>query len=201
MLVVGAITVAVSGEAMAQPAGARPIEQGVGDAGPLSAPGRVVPVDLRKPLGFERVYTLGRVDAFKDDEVFLRVSGGITAVFPRSVYEKTPEGTRPLIPPGTTFYIGELPEEFRPAEEKLPPSRLALNLGVDLSAGRAAEEANARAADQQSSKGAPEPATAGERRSTAGRAHADLGLPTIWENEEYRGARIGQIMRRAMAGR
>lgn len=163
--------------AAAQPAGATRVEPGIADVGPLSVPGRVPPMDLRKPVDFEGVYTLGRVDAFGSDEVFLRVSGGVTAVFPRSVYEKSAKGLKPRIPAGTTFYIGELPEEFRPVQVLGPSSPLGVNLARDLRAGVA-------------------PPRAGVARHAT-----QAGLPSIWENDEYRGARIGQIMRRAMATR
>ncbi len=169
--------------AWAQPAGATPVEPGFADVGPSRTSLRVEPHDLRQPLDFERVYTLGRVSAFGTDEVFLRVSGGITAVFPRSVYVKSREGgAGPVLPPGTTFYIGRLPDEFVPAAPApaRAPSLLATDLSIDLSAGSGREAGGSRT-----------PA----RAVNAGEA------PSMWENEEYRQARMGQLLRRAQAQR
>jgi hypothetical protein len=161
--------------AVGQPAGAKLVEQGFGDVGPSRTSLRVEPLDLRQPLDFEQVYSLGRVRAFRSDEVFLRVSGGITAVFPRSVYVKNKDGTGPAIPPGTTFYIGKLPEEFGAEPAPRAPSPLAL----DFSAPRIA------------------PGRKGQPKDI--RPPNSAEAPSMWENEEYRGARIGQILRKAMA--
>lgn len=167
----------------AQPAGARPVEQGIADVGPLSPAGRVAPLDLRTPYGFERVYRLDTVDAFKEGEVFLRMSGGITAVFPRSVYERTPDGARARIAPGTVFYIGKLPERFSPRPAPPAPNALSAPLAVDLSA---------PTLSARSAAGGEKPAVTPPNPSEA---------PSMWENEEYRRARLGQVLRRAMLTR
>lgn len=84
----------------------RPVDQGVADTGPLSANRRVVPLDLRVPAGFDRVYQFGQGRSSK----FARVNGGLTAVFPRSTYNDRGFGTTVEIPPGTVFYVGKLPD-------------------------------------------------------------------------------------------
>lgn len=96
----------VLGAAQADPRALRPVEQGVADTGPLSANRRVVPLDLRVPSGFDRVYQFGRGSSSK----FARMNGGLTAVFPRSTYADRGTGTTAEIPPGTVFYVGKLPD-------------------------------------------------------------------------------------------
>lgn len=84
-----------------------PVDPGVADTGPLSVSERLMPADLRVPTAFERVYRL----TGKQDGRFARVSGAITAVFPRSQYVRTEYGDVPEIPTGTIFYIGGVPGE------------------------------------------------------------------------------------------
>lgn len=90
------------------PRALRPVDQGVGDTGPLSANRRVVPLDMRVPSGFDRVYKFGEGSSSK----FARRSGGLTAVFPRSTYIGSASGTVAVIPPGTMFYVGKLPDSL-----------------------------------------------------------------------------------------
>lgn len=80
------------------------VDQGVADRGPLSASHRMMPLDLRVPTGFDRVYE-GRNE--HGSRVFLRIDGAIIAAFPASVYEPTEQGQIALIPPGTVFHIGD----------------------------------------------------------------------------------------------
>ncbi|UCD74246.1 MAG: hypothetical protein JSV91_10695 [Phycisphaerales bacterium] len=78
-----------------------PIEQGVGDVGPLSESLRVLNPDLQQPVDFAGVYHLpGRPDWL------MRASGGLYAVFQRSVYLRSDAGGVPIIPNDTVFYIG-----------------------------------------------------------------------------------------------
>lgn len=80
----------------------RPLDPGRGDVGPLSQSLRIRPVDLREPSRFDAVYrTAG--------DQLMRIDGGLTAVFPRSVYRASPGGAIALIPPGTIFHIGPVP--------------------------------------------------------------------------------------------
>ena len=108
MMVAGLATLLGAPGASAQVRGnprLTPVEEAVADTGPLSASERLMPQDLRVPASFDRVYRLsGKAGQFA------RVNGAITAVFPRSQYVVTSSGAVPEIPPGTTFYIGGLPE-------------------------------------------------------------------------------------------
>lgn len=86
------------------------VESGKEDASPLALTTRKLEVDQRHPFGFDGVYQLSRIDAFgRGQSMFMRVDGAVTAVFPRSVYNPTPEGMVSEIPPGTVFWIGPPP--------------------------------------------------------------------------------------------
>lgn len=116
--VVGAITlVSVMGAIGMAPAPLRepplePVQQGTVDANPLAAPASVQPLDLRLPLGFDRVYRVVEPGRSMLNQRYARSSGAITAVFPRSQYTPTRDGVVPEIPAGTIFYIGGLPDDF-----------------------------------------------------------------------------------------
>jgi len=86
----------------------RPVEPDFGDTDPLRTNLRRLQDPLVAPNGFDRV--------FADDErgVFMRISGAVRAVFPRSSYVTTPYGNLPIFPAGTVFEIGRIPEQ--PAE-------------------------------------------------------------------------------------
>lgn len=116
-----------SGAPSQPPPGATPIEPGRGDANPQAASGRSVPIDLRQPTGFSTVYRLQTDDA----PVFLRIDGGMKAVFPRSVYRTSDGGGLvPSIPPGTVFYPGELPADLRPAARTRPRPESAVDTSL-----------------------------------------------------------------------
>lgn len=171
-----ALLVAAS-SATAQPTGARRIEPVVGDTGALAVSTRVLPADLRRPLGFDTVYELSTADAFGGGRVFMRISGAVIAVFPRSSYRESPGGTYAEIPAGTRFYIGSLPEEFQQAQAPAP-SAFANSLAADYRA-RTSERSGAD-----------------DRRPPA---DADPRVASVWTNEDYRQARVGQLLRQARA--
>ncbi len=86
------------------------IDAGTSDVSPNAVSLRNLGIDLRQPTGFEGVYQLSKVDAFgRGQAMFMRIDGGITAIFTRSVYVPTEFGMVPQIPPGTIFHIGKLP--------------------------------------------------------------------------------------------
>jgi len=79
----------------------RPIEQRIGDVGPLSISLRTLSQDFQVPVDFEHVRQLpGRRDQL------VRSSGALHAVFSRSWYLDSPYGAIALVPPGTIFRIG-----------------------------------------------------------------------------------------------
>ncbi len=77
------------------------VEAGVADVDPLTAGLRQLQLDLRMPTGFEDVYRVpGR------DDLFMRVDGGLYAIFPRSRYDQGRLGPIPVVPDNTIFHIG-----------------------------------------------------------------------------------------------
>ncbi|MCH2133944.1 MAG: hypothetical protein MK116_09360 [Phycisphaerales bacterium] len=94
---------------VAQPAAAQqepldgliPVEQQVGDHGPLSTSLRWVQYGLNQPYNFNDLYQLP-VGA----NSYVRRNSGLWAVFPRSLYVDTDDGVVTSVPAGTMFYIG-----------------------------------------------------------------------------------------------
>ena len=96
-----------AGVAQAQLIYLEPVEAGTEDVNPLLRSLRPVRADLRVATDFERVYRVtGDVRAFggSDEEMYARVSNGLVAMFPKSVYSST--SRRALIPPGTIWVLG-----------------------------------------------------------------------------------------------
>jgi hypothetical protein len=92
------------------------------DVGPLSDSLRDVNIqtDLRSPAGFQNVYRVpGR------DDMLMRASGGIYAVFPQSVYVATDQGVMVEVPPGTIYTIGA------PSNWMLPPRSLGPSMVLE----------------------------------------------------------------------
>jgi hypothetical protein len=96
------------------PPGFEKIDQGSADVGPLNLDMRVQPYDLRNPMDYDAVYRALASDGHGGtSEYFARMSGAVTAVFPRSSYTPLPKGGISVdIPAGTVFYIGDLPDEL-----------------------------------------------------------------------------------------
>ncbi|MFN0012293.1 MAG: hypothetical protein ACKVS8_11695 [Phycisphaerales bacterium] len=92
-----------------RPQDLRKVEQTEADVGPLRTSNRVQPPDLLQPRGFREVYQIPRDSPSKYAGWFARVDGGVIAVFPRSQYDMTKEGTKPLVPPATEFFLGSVP--------------------------------------------------------------------------------------------
>lgn len=100
------------------------LEPGVGDMGPLSATNRVMPMDLREPSGFDRVYSLGK--GADGQIVYARANGGLVATFRQADYMNTPYGKVSAVPPGTVFRIGRLSDFMvKPEEDGVRPDRSA----------------------------------------------------------------------------
>lgn len=138
LLVLVAFPAAAHGQSVPGQPQLKPVEPGRTDTGPLAASNRVLPADLRMPLGFDRVYRFqARAGGRSPVEMFARRSGGVTAVFPRSQYTESPEGPIPSVPPGTTFYLGSLPDSVTGGDgagsRNSPPRQAPANF-VDRSA-------------------------------------------------------------------
>ena len=84
-----------------------PVDAGVEDFGVLSDSLRVEQSSMRQDVAFEKLYKIaGR------DDVYVRKSGGLSAVFRSSAYLRTSGGDIPIVPAGTVYCIGEIPPEL-----------------------------------------------------------------------------------------
>lgn len=122
--IVAAISLALAAGAHAQVRLGERVEEGVTDYEPSRLGMRVVNPDYRLDTGFDHIYRVeGR------DDLFARRHGGVTAVFPRSVYYRTRRGVEyTVIPAGTVFYISdarELPQPDPPAPRPTTGKALA----------------------------------------------------------------------------
>ena len=91
----------LSSPVLGQMSDLKPLDQTVEDTSPLAISLRQIERGLRKPSAFDQVYRVPN-----RDDLLMRIEGGMYAVFPQSVYTRGRNGTLPLIPAGTVFYIG-----------------------------------------------------------------------------------------------
>ena len=103
--------------------GLEPVEQTVADRGPLSTSLRWVQYGLREPYGFQQLYQLP-----VGERNYVRRNAGLWAVFPRSLYVTTQDGTYTTVPAGTVYYIGGptevIPRISKNQEAYVPVGRL-----------------------------------------------------------------------------
>lgn len=105
------------------------VDAGTEDVGALGASFRQPAHDSRLPTAFQRVY---RVPG--EEGKLMRGNGALFAVFPESVYRRTPRGTAAVAPPGTVFHIG-MPGELQlapalPVERVLVPGQIDGRVGT-----------------------------------------------------------------------
>ncbi len=106
----------------------RPVDQGFVDRSPIGTSLRRLPSDLSMGRSFDRLYQ----DSL-DPQRFRRVQGGLSVVFPRSVYGADEQGTIAMVPPGSIFRIGDREAPAAPASPApSPPQRIAGIEGVAL---------------------------------------------------------------------
>lgn len=140
MILVSAISFAlIDSRQPLNPRDLDPVEQGFHDVEPLMIDARNLTRQLRDPANFEQVYAVpGR------DDLFMRIHGGLIAVFPRSVYVPTRRGGVPVIPPGTRFYIGDLPAALLGTEA---PGEVSDAAGLRIEPDRATDSAESAGAE------------------------------------------------------
>lgn len=140
-----------------EPGGLKPIEQGVADVGPFGLSFRRMQLDFRRPLGFDRVYELAKPagsasGSSSSQGQLARVSGALTAVFPRSLYVTNRDGqTFAAIPAGTRFVIGDPANSINaePVTRPVPaPHATAATTAADTAAPSAADHRVPRAASR-----------------------------------------------------
>jgi len=154
-----------------------PVDARVADVSPLARSLRVESPGLGIPSGFSAVY---RVPG--DPDGLMRVNGGLTALFPQSVYQTTSYGSFPVIPAATVFRIGT--PSTLPAESGSPPRRPAV-------AEPAEHEGFARAGFGYV------PETTGPAAVTSGSDR----LPRFVRDADYRRGRLAAILRSRLESR
>lgn len=169
------------------------VEENVGDLGPLSRSLRTLGADLRQPSNFDRVYRApGKHDRF------MRINGGLYAVFERSLYAPSKSGLMPLIPGGTVFYIGR-PSFLRDVEQNPSEEKIGL---LDT-------RSHSYRMDTRNHVGPRSEATFSDATSvqllhrSAGRGvgaetRDQEVAATINNDPDYRAARIRQLMKKAV---
>jgi hypothetical protein len=159
-----------------------PVDQAIEDVSVLSMSLRQVEPGLGQPNDFSRVYRVrGRPDRF------MRVQGGLYAVFPESVYGTNKEGQlQAVVPNDTVFYIG------RPSLLNLEPPRAApypgglIQARIDLRI------------DPNQESAAPAASLPGRLETpSSGQSIPRIALPAIVSDEAYRQRRVRGLMRRA----
>lgn len=182
----GAI-LALSGAAYAQQ-DLKAVDPNVGDRGPLATSFREASLDLRQPTNFDRVY---RVPG--NEERFMRASGALYAVFPRSIYVQTRSGSIATIPDGTVFYIGA-PSFLNASPSERAPSRALAMRQENLYRVENRIDSTADSLD---------PARGRRLHPVPGRAHRFsnqervASQPTIINDPGYRAARLRGLMKQA----
>jgi hypothetical protein len=172
------------------------VDQGFDDAGALMQSHRELNVDLRLSSSFEHVFRLpgagaaqrGPADIMGSEDLYMRVNGSLLAVFPRSIYVVGEEGVFASVPPGTVFYIGDLPPAIRDAmalPEAEVPAFNELDQSVLLQPPTRAVSLSASERSSSRNEAMPEPRP--ERRP----------MPSVWTSDDFRAARVGQILSRA----
>lgn len=84
-----------------------PVDAGIEDRGALSDSFRVEQHNMQQDHAFEKLYKIAG-----SEDVYVRKSGGLSAVFRTSAYMQTSKGDIPIVPAGTVYYIGEIPPEL-----------------------------------------------------------------------------------------
>ena len=180
----------------------KPVEPAVEDTGPLSVSLRELQIDLRGPVGFEHIY---RVPGH-EDELYMRVDGGLYAVFPQSVYTDTRWGPVPMIPNGTVFYIGSAGIDALAAPDWPPPEPWPdpLGLRIDSRIVLNSDSPNDEQASEAASASLPSRPPRRMSHPYVLRPAEDTDRPgidppaqTIATDASYRADRLRELMRRA----
>lgn len=108
------------------------VEQGIADVDSNALVRVDTWVDFRQEIGWESVFRLESTDRFgRENVMFARRSGAVSAVFPRSVYSWSESGPTVEVPPGTVFHIGGF-DEWASAPSSPARSPMWIDRRVDL---------------------------------------------------------------------
>lgn len=165
----------------------KPVDQGVADLGPLSTSFRDMQVDLRGPAGFVNVYHVPGADG-----MFMRGSGGLFAIFPRSQYVPTPRGILAQVPAGTVFHIGLPPAVQEPTST---PDDSAIT-GNDS---RVRRQFDARLDLEHSTAISRMHRARGDEESSTTDPRDRTSAVTVATSETYRAQRISELIAQAAA--
>ncbi len=159
----------------------REVDPGFGDVNDQALSMRIQRVDMRSPIGFERIY-----EVIGSGGLYARRSGAVTAVFDQSIYSGN---ATPLIPAGTVFYLGSLPVDLgRPG--LFSPEQRGERPGV--TGERADASAHAKSANRPLAQRVDLRVLPGESISRPPMANP---AATIWSSESYRQRRVGELIR------
>jgi hypothetical protein len=195
-----------------------PVDQGLGDRGPLSQSLHDPRVDLRTGYGFEREYKLDRPRLFAGPDYYMRQSGGLIAIYQQPNYTSVGGGlARADIPAGTVYSIGGPVRQLiqTQPDSSTKPQR-APSTRVDRSAAKPTTESARQAPPTHAAPTpTPRPTAAPETEPPPAPAHSvtrDLppdkpvppsalrdALPprSIWLDEDYRKQRIAALLDQA----
>ena len=166
----------------------REVDPGFGDVNDQALSMRIQQIDMRSPIGFERIYEI-----VGSGGLFARRSGAVTAVFDRSIYAGN---ATPLIPAGTVFYLGSLPVDLgQPGV--LSPDRLGDRprvTGERADTPLADTAAEAQVALRPQAQRLDLRVQPGESTSRPPMVNPRA---TIWSSESYRQRRVGELIRAA----
>lgn len=183
--VIGAL--ALAGSALAQQPDLIRVDERITDRDLLATSLRVLETDIRQDLNFEHLY----VNANNPSQ-YVRVSGGLYAVAPRTDYYTTRRGgVYAAVAPGTVFYIG------MPWIDPATPSRPDTSLGRMASGPTLAQPIRNDLVHARSHEPRALRRFAGVEESTQ-RERVEMGRPRgrpDMSNEGYRSARLREIAR------
>ncbi len=163
-----------------------PVDQSIADISSLATSLRLIPRDLRQPLNFEQVF---ETKSAEGEDRFVRISGGLYAVFARSIYVPTREGTVPVIANDTVFHIGEPPSpEPDPAPLRTYDGRLDLRLDTRISS---------RVANQLGDTFISRPYEVADPAARPASELPDKPAPRIISDARYRSQRLHELLHRA----
>lgn len=191
-------------EPPALPGGLIPVDPVVEDVGALSLSLRTLERGLQHPMAFHRIYRMPGLSG-----QFVRVDGGLYAVFPHSAYAPSREGAVPLIPGGTEYYMGDpTGAAYRPANGTLGPPRaitavpmgIRIDSRIDVSPEPLADSPRARVRPGGESTRATEVRTSGSASEAMEPPSQELlNVPgTMFGDEDYRAARLLELLSRAI---
>lgn len=213
--VVCAAAVLLAGPAGAQPAGVVPgrvrvtelerIESQTQDLGPVGVRGRRIGHGLGDPADFQELYRIPEGTGTAYDGQFVRIRGGLWAVFPRSAYRTERGRLLAEVPAGTVYLVGGPTRAggMGPYVHKPVSSSLG-------NVGKGGAEAGAGGAGGVEGGGVSQPARPigalmgavdqpSEPRATGGRSPAEI-RPSVWEHGGARADRVEALLMRAAAG-